>query len=337
MFWRFVIASGILLGMLAYGCGSTVPRKVNGVSFVASRDSVMQGQVAVLNELGANYAAVMPFAFLRSPESPELHFDTDRQWFGETVAGARQYMRMLKSQGIRIMVKPQIWIWRGTFTGSLTMNSEEDWEEFEAGYKDFILRYAQLAEEEEAEILCIGTELERFVMQRPQFWNDLIKEVRSVFRGKLTYAANWDEYSRVPFWESLDYIGVDAYFPLSDAQTPEVEGLQTAWQPWKEKLKDLSNTTGKKILFTEYGYRSKDYNTIRPWEADRDSVRVNLQAQANAQEAILREFWPEEWFAGGFVWKWFIHYDEAGGAGDNRFTPQNKPAQEILRKYYKAY
>lgn len=337
MYWRSLFVLCTLIGMIAYSCGSTVPHKVNGVSFVASRDSVIEAQVAALNELGANYAAVMPFAFMRSLDNPELHFDTDRQWFGETVAGTRQYIRMLKSQGIRVMVKPQIWIWRGTFTGTLAMNSEAEWKQLEAGYRDFILRYAQLAEEERVEILCIGTELERFVKERPLFWNDLIAEVREVYGGKLTYAANWDEYSRVPFWNFLDYIGVDAYFPLSEARTPEVEALQTAWQPWKNQLEALSEATGKKIMFTEYGYRSKDFNAVRPWEAERDSVGVNLQAQANAQEAILREFWPEEWFAGGFVWKWFIHFDEAGGSDDNRFTPQNKPAQEILRKYYKAY
>jgi hypothetical protein len=37
-------------------------------------------------------------------------------------------------------------------------------------------------------------------MNRPKYWQELILEIRKVYKGKLTYAANWDEFKRVPFW-----------------------------------------------------------------------------------------------------------------------------------------
>ncbi|MDC6365545.1 MULTISPECIES: glycoside hydrolase family 113 [Flavobacteriaceae] len=319
--------------LILCSCSGQYP-KINGISFVGSREKIVQLHVDPLLNIHANYAAVMPFGFLRDLHSPELIFDADRQWYGETKKGARQYIELLHKNRVKIMLKPQIWIWKGEFTGDMTMKSEEDWLTFEKSYTDFILTYADLAQQTHCEIYCIGTELEEFVKHRPNFWPALIKKVKAVYNGKLTYAANWDEYTRTPFWEELDYVGVDAYFPLCENRYPSKETLKLGWKPWKEKLKALSKEKKKPILFTEFGYRSMDYTGKKPWLVDRNQMNVNLNAQANATQVIFDEFWNEDWFAGGFVWKWFIHHDKVGGENDNRFTPQNKPAELVIRDHY---
>ncbi len=324
----------LLLFCLQFSCDGQMVEKINGISFVASRDKVNQENVASILNINVNAAAVMPFGFIKNLKTPEIVFNTERQWFGETKAGAKQYIRMLHKNNIKVMLKPQIWIWKGEFTGGLKMESETDWKTLEESYKKFIITYAELAQETNTELLCIGTELEQFVKNRPEFWQQLIKEIRNIYTGKLTYAANWDEYDRVPFWENVDYIGVDAYFPLSEEQHPTVDQLKTGWSIHKEKIKNLSKRFDKQILFTEYGYRSMDFNAHKPWLVDRNNTNVNLKAQANATKAILEMFWKEEWFAGGYVWKWFIHHNRAGGENDNRFTPQNKPAEQVLKEYY---
>lgn len=327
----------LLLCFFQLSCSSQVQKKINGVSFVASREEVAQKHVEEVVQVHANHAAVMPFGFIRDISSPEIIFDTDRQWFGETKKGAMQYIDLLHKNGIKTMVKPQIWIWRGEFTGTLTMNSEEDWKALEASYDKFILAFAKMAEETRSEILCIGTELEQFVTNRPEYWKNLISKIRKVYTGKLTYAANWDEYPRVPFWKELDYIGIDAYFPLSEEKTPSVAQLRTGWQRWKNDIAALSNKMDRPVIFTEFGYRSMDFTAKKPWLVDRNEENVNLEAQMNAKMAIFEEFWGEDWFAGGYVWKWFIDHQKSGGAADNRFTPQNKPAQEVIKEVYKRY
>ena len=324
----------LIFCLLQFSCASQETSKINGVSFVASREAATQKQVEEVLKVHANHVAVMPFGFMRDINAPEVVFNTNQQWFGETKKGAKQYIQILQKNGIEVMVKPQIWIWRGEFTGKLKMNSEEKWKAFETSYESFIMTYANLAEETNAAIFCLGTELEEFVKNRPVFWHNLIKKVRSVYKGKLTYAANWDEYTRTPFWEEVDYIGIDAYFPLSQERVPSVEQLKLGWQPWKEKIQALSKDKNKPVLFTEFGYRSMDYTAKKPWLVDRNDEKVNLKAQANATEAIFSEFWNEEWFSGGYIWKWFIHHDTSGGDQDNRFTPQNKPAQDIMVEFY---
>ncbi|SIS41874.1 GTA TIM-barrel-like domain-containing protein [Zobellia uliginosa] len=327
----------LFLCFLQFSCTSQVPEKINGVSFVASRSEALQTHLEEVKQVYANHAAVMPFGFIRDVNSPEIIFNTDRQWFGETKKGAMQYIGLLHQNGIKTMVKPQIWIWRGEFTGTLHMNSEAHWQELEASYEKFIMTYAEMAQETGTEIFCIGTELEKFVTNRPEYWHKLIAKIRTVYKGKLTYAANWDEYPRVPFWKDLDYIGIDAYFPLSDEKTPSVKQLREGWQRWKPDMAALAEKTGRPVLFTEFGYRSMDYTAKKPWLVDRNQENVNLKAQVNAKQALFDEFWGEDWFAGGYVWKWFIDHDKAGGENDNRFTPQNKPAQEVIKKVYKKY
>lgn len=327
----------LLCWFLQFSCISQVHEKINGVSFVASREEVTQKSVDAVKNIHANYVAIMPFGFVREPSHPEIVFNTDRQWFGETKEGARQYIELLHQNNIKVMLKPQIWLWRGEFTGTLKMLTEDEWVALEKSYDKFILTYVELAQETKTPLFCIGTELEQFVKNRPAYWNRLIAKIRKIYDGKLTYAANWDEYPRVPFWDQLDYIGIDAYFPLSEEMTPTLPQLSEGWQKHKTEMVQTAKANNKPILFTEYGYRSTDYTARKPWLVERDETPVNMMAQSNATKALFEEFWIETWFVGGFNWKWFIHHDQAGGPEDNRFTPQNKPVEEIIRAHYKVH
>jgi hypothetical protein len=232
------------------------------------------------------------------------------------------------------MIKPQIWIRRGEYTGYLKMNSEEDWKTLENSYRNFILDFAKLAQDTNVAVFCIGTELKQFIIHRPEYWNRLISEIRKVYDGKLTYAANWDEYKRVPFWKQLNYIGIDAYFPISEKETPSVKESRIGWNPWKKEMKAISDSINKKVLFTEFGYRSVNFAGKEPWESDHTITNINLEAQSNLTTALFEEFWKEDWFAGGYLWKWHINHKEVGGKEDNQFTPQNKPVEKNIRDYY---
>lgn len=325
----------LIVCFLQLSCASQAIIKMNGVSFVASREEVGQEQVNTVLDVNASHAAVMPFGFIRDLSSPNIIFDTDRQWFGETRQGAKQYVEILHQSGIKVMLKPQIWISRGEFTGAMKMEIEEDWKILETSYEKFILNYAEMAQESKVDLFCIGTELEQFVKHRPMYWNELIKKIKAVYKGELTYAANWDEYNRTPFWKDLDYIGIDAYFPLSEEKTPSETQLKTGWKRWKTTISELSHEVDRQVIFTEFGYRSMDYTAKKPWLVDRNQEQVNLEGQAIATKIIFDEFWQEDWFAGGYVWKWFVNHEKSGGSDDNRFTPQNKPAEEVIRTQYK--
>ena len=332
---RFILKFCLLLLFSACAMAPVKKKKINGVSFVASRDTILSNHIEPLINVNANYAAIMPFGFIRDLEHPEIIHNTERQWFGETRAGAKQYIRELHKNDIRVMIKPQIWVWHGEFTGFIEMKTEDNWKALEKTYSEFILEYAKLAEEVNVEIFCIGTELGRFIDHMPEYWFSLIKKIRETYKGKLTYAANWNEFNRTPFWNTLDYIGIDAYFPVSDSKTPTIEESLKGWEKHKQEIKTIQKKNNKDILFTEYGYRSVDYSGKRPWVSDRSMNQVNLEAQTNTTKALFETFWNEDWFAGGFVWKWFINHNEVGGYDNFMFTPQNKPVESIIKAQYK--
>ncbi|WP_417443599.1 glycoside hydrolase family 113 [Joostella sp.] len=323
--------------LIIFSCKSELKEKVkriNGVSLVASRAPVSPEQAIAVKNINANYAALMPFGFVKELDHPEIIFNKEKQWFGETEAGVAQYAEVLDSIGIKAMLKPQLWIWKGEFTGDLSMRNEEHWKEFETQYRSFILHYAAVAEKLNIPIFCIGTELNNFVSERSEFFEILIKEIREIYHGELTYAENWDVYANVPFWKDLDYIGIDAYFPLSEDKTPSVKVLKEGWEKHKEQMEKLSKSIDKPVLFTEYGYRSMDYAAKAPWEHHRLEAVANHEIQINALSALYDTFWEESWFAGGFLWKWFPE-ETAGGEKNNRFTVQNKPALKTVTSYYK--
>lgn len=304
---------------------------------MASNKEIDQSHVNPVVKVHANYASVMPFAYIQHLNHPEIHYNSNRQWFGETEKGTKHYIEALRKQNIKIMLKPQVWVWRGEFTGYIEMKTKADWKTLEDTYSKFILNFARIAQDTNCEIFCMGTELELFIKHRPNYWYQLIKEIRNIYSGKLTYASNWDAFKRAPFWNELDYIGVDAYFPVSDAKTPSVEDCLKGWQPHKKVLEDYAGKYQKPILFTEFGYRSTNYIGKEPWNVDYSIKAVNLEAQANATKALFETFWGEDWFAGGFIWKWFVDHDDVGGENDSRFTPQNKPAEQIITEYYSKY
>ena len=323
----------LLLILCQISCNSQ-HKKINGISFVASRDSIKTKHITPVLKAQSNYVALMPFGFIRQLSSPKIIHNTKRQWFGETENGLLQYAKIFQNEKVSIMVKPQIWVWKGEYTGFIEMETEEQWKILEDSYSSFILTYAKAAQKINADILCIGTELEKFVIKRPKYWQGLILKIREIYKGKLTYAANWDEFKRVTFWEDLDFIGIDAYFPLSDQKTPTIQELEKGWLPHKKEILRIQNQYKKKVLFTEFGYRSVDFTGKEPWNYDRKLGDVNLQAQVNGLQAIYNQFWKEDWFVGGFLWKWFYMHDKVGGEKNNMFTPQNKPAEKVIRKLY---
>lgn len=332
MFSFFVLSLSIFLA-----CGSASqeakfePReKINGVSFVSPSRKFDSSLMALpKTKVNANWICLMPFGFV-AKEDTKVHYNSPNQWWGERKEGIAFMHEQAKKEDYKVFLKPQIWKSHGAFTGHHEYDNVQDWQAFEDSYANFILDYARLAENLNIPLFCIGTEWDYFVKERSSFWLKLIQEVRKVYSGKLTYASNWDEYKRVPFWNELDFIGIDAYFPLGNGNKKE---LNQAWQPIKKRLHHFSDSLNKAILFTEFGYRSKKGSTLKPWESGREG-EVDLTIQALAYEVLFENFWSESFFAGGFLWKWFPQYNKVGGEQNNDFTPQRKPAEAIIKKYY---
>lgn len=331
-------AAGILL-LVAFQKAEDVqqqPRtesKINGVSFVAPVRPVGVEAMRPIKKINASWVAITPYAFARAG-SPELQFNLPRQWWGEREEGVIATIKHAKELGLSVMIKPHVWVRGQGWAGDFDLETEEEWQQWQSNYRDYILSYAKVADSLNVELLCIGTEYRKATIQRPDFWRGLIKDVRTIYAGKLTYAANWDNYDNIPFWDALDYIGIDAYFPLSEQETPSVQHLKEQWKPIKKELSKFADEQDNSLLFTEFGYQSVDFTADGHWKYEEDERALNLKAQVNAYRAIFETFWDEPWFGGGFLWKWYDRHPERGGSENKRYTPQNKPAEETIRQWF---
>jgi hypothetical protein len=315
--------------------------KMKGLSFVAPSNPFSDNPMERINAVGADWIAVTPFGFSPNDE-PMVRFNTSRQWWGERAEGTIETIRLAKESNIKVLLKPHVWM-HGSWIGDLDFDHETDWGKWESDYTDYILTYAKIADSLNVEVFCIGTEVKQSVKKREKYWRGLIRAVKKIYDGKLTYASNWDAYQMVPFWDELDYVGIDTYFPLVKSKTPTIEELKKAWQPTVKELRKFHRKTGKPIVFTEYGYMSIDGCAHKNWELEnqRTEIPVNQQAQANAIEALFEVFWKEDWWGGGFLWKWYPNYRGEGQGRRAKFraadyTPQGKIAEEVLKDWFKG-
>lgn len=309
--------------------------KLTGVTVVAPASPIDTVPMHELRQLGTDWAALVPYAFTR-PSEPKVHYNVGgHQWWGERPEGVAAMIGLAHRQGLKVMLKPQIWI-MGKYTGDMTWPSVAAWEAWEADYTRYLMIMARLADSLGVEMLCVGTEWKTSVRARPQFWSGIIDSVRGVYRGKLTYAANWDDYDDVPFWAKLDYIGVNAYWPLSTAKTPTLAALCRVWHPIVRELGSFAAAQKKPILFTEYGYLSVDSCAWRTWEREGNLGQIarNDAAQAVALDAIWQSFSAEPWWAGGFLWKWFPNGMGHEGFPEKDYSPQGKVGEDVLRRWF---
>jgi len=283
------------------------------------------------------WITLTPFIGQKQYNLPELNIPSDER-FERTKNSYKRVKKECDVYGIQVMLKPHIWMREnipGKWRANIEMETEAEWDLWFQNYEKVILMYASLAEELGFEQFCIGTELESTVLLKPQKWKQLIQKARTLYSGKITYAANWDgEYKEIDLWNDLDFIGIQAYFPLTNG-TPVLEEMEAAWTPFIEEMRIVHQKFNKPIIFTEMGYRSLKGTSQTPWEWGSVThlfSRISKKEQYLCYESFFNTVWKEPWFHGLHIWEW------QGGmeGGDNTsFSVEYKPAMNLIAKRFR--
>ena len=338
------VFSLVLVCMLTFaiGCGKSNFEKAKeyhkGICFVtwnknAFSSPASDDSLKALAATGATWVAIVPTWYQEACESTKI-FPTDNT---ATDASVIHAITTAHSLGLNVMLKPHLDLLDasgGGWRGDIACATEPDWKEWFDSYQKFALHYAKIAEQNKVEIFCFGTELSGTATVKEEMWKDkIIKPIRATYNGPLTYAANWrDEYQHVKFWDVLDYIGIDAYFPLSKNERPTFEEIKKGWEPWAAEMEAFQKTLNKPVLFPEVGYCSAKWTAKTPWE-EMTKGSVDQDLQADCYEAFYQIFWNKDWVRGIYWWKWGTNRN-FGGPSNRGYTPQNKKAQGIIEKWY---
>lgn len=301
------------------------------------QDDINEG----LNQLIKNNiegVALIPFLFQKTDTTKVVRWrDRESKW-SEYDSTYIEVSQQLHKRNMHIMFKPHLWMNEG-WRSNIKMDNDEEWDTWFDSYERHMIHYAHLAEHMDVELYCIGTEFKSSIQKQPKRWQGLVNKIKEIYHGKLTYAANWDgEYDDVPFWKDMDYIGIQAYYPLTNKNKPTLSEIKDGWQSHKSKLEKLSTKHNKPILFSEIGYRSDESATIKPWVWDSALDKVKDRAcnitQHLAYEALFQELWNEDWFAGMYFWQWHNTSEEGNTHEALDFTPRYKPAENTIAKWY---
>lgn len=293
--------------------------------------------LAQLATLGVNAISVTPFGYLRQSDQPDFPGRSNGP-SGESDESLIIARSFAKAHGMRVMLKPHIWMGRG-WPGDINMPTPAAWKIFFDRYERWMRGYALLAEMYDFDMLCVGVELVQATVGHAPAWRSMIKRLRALYSGPMVYAANWGhEFENLAFWEALEAIGIDCYYPLSEKENPTDAELMAGAKQIVKKIHAVSKKFNKPVLLTEIGFCSMPQTWKSPHQDSRGAP-VDLEAQRRCYEAIsqaLRKSMEKDggWLAGIYWWKWPTMLED-GGPQDNQFTPNGKPAAEVVARWYK--
>ncbi|MDP7236756.1 MAG: hypothetical protein QGI34_08500 [Candidatus Latescibacteria bacterium] len=322
------------LTILRSGRTALRPTMQKGVAlgiFKASEGmSYYQSSIDEIYTLGATHISIPVYYLQDSAHAVTLYCrPTDGatpEQYDQVIREVIEYSHRL---GMKVLLTPIIDIdhpknkeWRGVI-------SPGNWDAWFESYTVFIMHYARLAEDLDVEFMSVGTELvssEGFTDQ----WRAVIREVRGIYDGQLTYSANWDHYEAVAFWDDLDFLGLSGYFELFSFENPTVEDIVDGWISVKENLHHWQARWQKPFLFIEIGYMSQEGVASQPWNYV-SKAPLNLEEQKRCYEALRRSWENENNFAGLYLWIWEPNKQ---GLNDKSYNFDGKPAEDIVRDWY---
>ena len=284
-----------------------------------------------LRTTGCNALAIIPYTYTGELKKP-APFPFVQSAGAENDASVIKSAHVASELGMKVLLKPQIWSWKG-WPGDFEMSSQEYWGLFFQYYSNWIYHYALLAEMYHMDMFCAGVEFQQATLQQPEAWKHIIHVIKQLYGGPVTYAANWGaEFEQSDIWDELDFMSVNFYYPLSKKENPDDAELLKTFEKQLDVLEGIAAKKGKPLLITEIGYTSTSQPWLKP-HSDNDEYDTSEAAQKRCYEIMFQALSDEDWIKGMFLWQWpsYLDYTARNPSG---FTPAGKEAEAVVRQWY---
>lgn len=203
------------------------------------------------------------------------------------------------------------------------------------------------SKKENVERLEIGVELDNILIKFPKKFNELAKNSRKIYDGKISYAIGiYQEDSLLIKTASslnIDFLGIDYYVPLQN-QEDTLIGFENNYY-----LSKILSHAKKPVVFSEVGYRSIGNAGKSPWDHERKSGK-NFSEQKSLYSGFfiaLSKLKREEKKKIESVSFWIkdkVNFSQDLFESDTLgYSPFGKPAEKIIldynlkRKFFKNY
>ena len=287
---------------------------------------------------GATWIAITPFG--RVADLTGRGVDPSfEQPFAKNREDVRRAITMAHARGLSVMLVPHLWVESGEWRAKIDPPTDAAWEVWTRSYGAFVRAWAEVAEGGHVELFSAGVELRSWVTTpRAPSFAALVRELRGVYKGPITYSANWDDVESTVILGELDVIGVNAFYPLADKDGASFDVLLDGGKKVQDRVRALAETWQKPILFTEIGYTTRRDPAVRPWEwpDSMKGVRIDEGAQADAYRALIAPLLREPRFMGFFVWRVYADPDDVSQEAEWGFSPRGKLAELVVRDAFAA-
>ena len=283
---------------------------------------------------GANTICFVVAGFQENGASTSIFLDVRKgPWWNRL----EYLIRHAKKQGLRVVFMPIVLLenpreseWRGKIKPT-------DWDRWWQNYNALVMYFAPLCQSAGVDVYIIGSELVSTEGQTER-WRSLIKQVRSTYKGRLSYSANWDHYRNIKWWKDLDLIGMTTYYDLSGGKDDaSYATLMAEWAKLKTGILAWQRTVNRPIIFTEVGWPNQSTAAEAPWNYYGAPDDPAPELQARCFKAFFDTWDGEDVVAGSLVWEW-RSWDGEGtpvGPEDTSYTPCGKPAIHVIGNYFK--
>lgn len=229
--------------------------------------------------------------------------------------------------GLKVILKPMVNITTGHWRAHINffdhdVPCEPKWSEWFSSYTAFIRHYGKMAEKTESEMFVIGCELVN-ADRREKEWRTLIKEVREVYNGPITYNCDKYQEGNITWWDAVDVISSSGYYPV-DKIDDELARIEKVVQ--KE---------GKPFFFCEAGCASRVGAKWLPnnWELQGEP---SLEEQKVWYEAFLYGVSKFSFVEGMALWDWKARlYPIEKATEDMDYALYGKPSETLVENFYK--
>lgn len=277
----------------------------------------------MVDTTGADTVILAITAKQQTAHSEEIDFKSEDTPSDDEIAWMIQYAKTL---GLRVILKPMVNCKDGTWRAHINffdieVPCEPKWSKWFESYTEFMLHYAEMAMENACEMLIIGCELVQ-TQRRETEWRTLIKKIRAVYTGMLTYNTDKYQEGEVAWWDALDVISSSGYYPTND------------WDHQLARIRSVVETFNKPFFFAEAGCMSSEGSSYVPNDWTLGGKR-SLEEQRSYYEVMFEKCEKESWIRGFGLWDWSATlYPIECGATDPYYALYGKPACEVVKTFY---
>lgn len=303
--------------------------RINGFTFLMGSnerqgfadDKAKQSMKLLKECTGSNTVTLAFIAYQETAFSEEIDFTGSHMPTDDEVKEMIRYAHALDMQ---VILKPMVdckdGIWRARIDFfDIEEPCETSWRGWFTHYNAYITHYAAIAEEEQCEMLLIGCELVQSE-RKELYWRKLIKKVRAIYKGMISYNTDKYQEDHVKWWDALDAISSSGYYPID------------AWDENLKRIEEVVVKYKKPFFFAECGIPCRTGSRYVPndWTFEGE---LNQKEQEEYYRIMFEKIRKYSYVQGQVGWAWYAILPKES-AKDDDYSVYGKPACEVIRRFY---